>query len=195
MIPHAQALQWVHWWASGWQEADASWRIDELFAQQERALLESAGRVHHAAIARRLGLQTGLPAAPDPVVLRLSEWSGEARLRALLLIAEICGKGRASALQESEMLWCRRVAKALLPGQWLPPAWATGDAASDGLRLLRCRLDEACWRRARLLFAKPMAEAVESSPPAKLPGAKLAALWEAVVWRNQQFVQAGEQAC
>jgi hypothetical protein len=194
MIPHAECLQWVQWWASGWLRADQSWRIDEYFSPRERALVESASQLHHAAFAQRLGLPQGLPSAPDPVVLRLSEWS-DARSRALLLIAEICGKDRVADLHEAEILWCRRVARALLPGQWLPPEWVKGDPAVDGLRLLRCRLDEACWRRARLLFAKPMVEQVESCTPQALPAGKLATLWDAVVWKNQQLWQMGERAC
>lgn len=195
MLPHAQCLQWVQWWASGWLGADRSWRIEEYFSPPERTLVETASQLHHVAFARRLGLSPGLPAKPDPVVLQLSEWNADARSRALSLIAEICGKDRAVDLPEAERLWCRRVAKALVPGQWLPSEWAKGDPAVDGLRLLRCRLDEACWQRARLLFAKPMVEQVESAASESLPAAKLAALWEAVIWKNQQLWQMGEQAC
>ena len=195
MLPHAQCLQWVQWWASGWLGADRSWRIEEYFSPPERTLVETASQLHHLAFARRLGLSPGLPAKPDPVVLQLSEWNADARSRALSLIAEICGKDRAVELPEAERLWCRRVAKALVPGQWLPSEWAKGDPAVDGLRLLRCRLDEACWQRARLLFAKPMVEQAESAASERLPAAKLAALWEAVIWKNQQLWQMGEQAC
>lgn len=195
MIPHAQCLQWVQWWASAWRQADESWHIDEHFSPRERPLLESASQLHHAAVAKRLGLPQGLPSTPEPVVLRLSEWSGEARLRALLLGAEICGKDRGVDLHEAEILWCRRVAKALLPGQWLPPEWTKDDPVVGGLRLLCCRLDKACWLRARLLFAKPLVEQVEACAPQALPAGKLAALWDAVAWKNQQLCQAGEQAC
>lgn len=195
MIPYAECLQWVQWWTSGWLRADESWRIDEHFSPREWALVGSASQLHHAAFAERLGLPQGLPSKPDPVVLRLSEWSAEARSRALLLIAEICGKDRAADLHEAEILWCRRVAKALLPGQWLPPEWSKGDPGVDGLRLLHCRLDGACWPRARLLFAKQMVEQVESCTPETLPVAKLATLWDAVIWKNQQLWQRGEQAC
>lgn len=195
MIPHAECLQWVQWWASGWLGADQSWQVEDYFSPSERALLEPASHLHHVAFARRLGLSPGLPAKPDPVVLRLSEWNAETRSRALSLIAEICGKDRVVDLHEAERLWCRRVAKALLPGQWLPSEWAKGDPAVDGLRLLRCRLDGACWQRARLLFPRPMVEQVESGTPETLPAAKLAALWEAVIWKNQQLWQSGERAC
>ena len=44
-------------------------------------------------------------------------------------------------------------------------------------------------------FPKPMVEQVESAASERLPAAKLATLWEAVIWKNQQLWQTGEQAC
>ncbi|PAU60069.1 hypothetical protein [Pseudomonas indica] len=195
MIPHADCMRWAQWWATGWTGADESWGVEACFAPWERSMIEYAAPLHHGAFARRLGLSQDLPSHPDPVVLRLIDETVEARLHALLLVAEIFGKGRVVDLPDAEAQWCRRIARALLPGSWVPPEWAGDEPRVAGLRSLYGRLDAACWKRARLLFPRPLVEQVESCEPAPLPAAKLAALWDAVIWKNRCLWERGAQAC
>lgn len=172
------ALRWLRWWhADFWLQADESWRIQPL-ARLSAPLQRHYLRQHAACWQRTLGVP-GQLVAPEPMVLAISDLSGEQRAQLLIVVAEICAG--AMPLPAELKIWLRRLAKGMRTEYWLPAGlFTTGDSA-DSLCLLQA-LFPAIWPRLRLLF--PASDA-PVNPALSLPGHRLRPLWETAIWQVQ----------
>ncbi|WIL43845.1 serine kinase [Pantoea agglomerans] len=172
------ALRWLRWWhADFWLQADESWRIQPL-ARLSAPLQRHYLRQHAACWQRTLGVP-GQLVAPEPMVLAISDLSGEQRAQLLIVVAEICAG--AMPLPAELKIWLRRLAKGMRTECWLPAGlFTTGDSA-DSLCLLQA-LFPAIWPRLRLLF--PASDA-PVNPALSLPGHRLRPLWETAIWQVQ----------
>ena len=101
-----------------------------------------------------------------------------------LLAAEVAVRDIAMPLLAAgERAWCRRLARALMPGCW-PVAYPPGlTAESLGLAMLRAWLPTAAWARVRLHYHRALVEAGDAPTLNGIPAARLAPLWHAVIWR------------
>ncbi|MDI2591021.1 hypothetical protein NYP20_19160 [Pseudomonas sp. N3-W] len=182
-VSQAQALAWVRWWVEGARGADRDWRLGEEGVTPE--LLAWLRRHPGAWLDRHLHMTSTLPPAPNAHLLPLlgadsGQWS-----RVLSLVVTVCAGSEAlhpGALDRADLIWCRRLGRALQPGHWLPVQWPQGTPHIQGLRLLRAWVGEPVWQRLRLRFARPAIEEAERLAFDDLPAARLAALWQAVVW-------------
>ncbi|WP_051937047.1 hypothetical protein [Erwinia sp. 9145] len=180
-----QAGRWLHWWHQGyWQQADASWQENSFFAlppeQQQRLCWQ-----HPQAVATGFAIRPALPPAPQARLLAFIDLPADARAHSLGLLAGICAPQSApEMLTSANLIWCRRLTKALRCDNWLSNdcfhPWTTGS-----LLLLR-GLSPESWPRLRLLFPRGWAMQVDEYPAVALPASRLAALWDAVIWQIQQ---------
>jgi len=175
---------WLHWWQQGWwQQADASWSSDFFalpLAQQQKLCWQQP-----QAVAASFGISPALPPEPPARLLTLLAFSDDDWQRLLALLAAICAPQFAPAeMTGSDLIWCRRLSKALRCDSWLDAAcfqpWPVG-----GLLLLRT-LHPQSWPRLRLRFPYPWVEQLDEYPPLSLPVSRLAALYDAVIWQCQQ---------
>lgn len=173
------ALRWLRWWqADFWLQADESWHnapLARLSGPQQRYYL----RQHASCWHQTLGV-TGELAAPEPMVLAISDLSCEQRTQLLILVAEICAG--AMPLPAGLKIWLRRLAKGMRIECWLPAGLFTAGGSADSLCLLQA-LFPAIWPRLRLLF--PAGDA-PVSPALSLPAHRLRPLWETALWQVQQ---------
>ncbi|WP_158783740.1 hypothetical protein [Pantoea sp. BAV 3049] len=180
-----QAQAWLHWWHQGyWQLADESWANNGFYAlpaDQQQALAWQ----HPQAVAASFGIRADLPPEPQSRLLTLIELPGEAWLRLLALLAGICApQAEPPGLSSANLIWCRRLARALRCESWLPAGYFQ-PYTSGSLILLRSLHPES-WPRLRLLFPRDWVNQVAEYPSAKLPASRLAALLDAAIWQSQQ---------
>ncbi|WP_226499274.1 hypothetical protein [Pseudomonas sp. MWU16-30322] len=178
-----QALAWVRWWVQGARQAEADWALGEQnVATHCLAFLRS-----HSGpwLDAHLGMSAEWPATPNPVLLPLLSLDREQWRRVLNLVATVCAGSQTPqppGLSQPELIWCRRLGKALQPGNWLPPTALADTAEIRGLRLLRAWVGESVWSRLRLTFARSRVVDAERVSFASLPGQRLTSLWQAVSW-------------
>ncbi|WP_260954409.1 hypothetical protein [Pseudomonas citri] len=175
-------LNWLRWWAHGWSDAHPSW---ELAARcgVDAGLFETCGKLRYSWLSHRLEVRA-LPAQkPHPALLRLLLLEPQGRQRALELAVVICGGSEPlSTLDDACHTWCRRMAKALQPGNWIPEGWRQYPCEEAGLLLLKAWVGQPCWEKLRLGFARGAVEAVERITMPAMPSSRLDAMWEAVSW-------------
>nr|WP_113865240.1 type III secretion protein [Brenneria salicis]NMN91774.1 hypothetical protein [Brenneria salicis ATCC 15712 = DSM 30166]RBP65841.1 hypothetical protein DES54_104106 [Brenneria salicis ATCC 15712 = DSM 30166]RLM31875.1 hypothetical protein BHG07_03490 [Brenneria salicis ATCC 15712 = DSM 30166] len=182
-------LDWLTWWASGCvSQADDSWGAEALFA----ALPQRKQAFMHANIpllSRHFDLPMQLPPEPNSSLMQIGTLSAFQREQVLNLMAAVCQPQAPFAiLTDDQITWCRRLAKALRPGLWLPPHLMFADRHADALTLLRARYGEACWPRLRLLF--PQSWVTRSrEPDGVLPAGRLTALCDALIWKVAAVTQ------
>lgn len=172
---------WIRWWCTPWSWAHHIWH--DQFASLCGLPAEGCAQLmrgHCAEFLLSAGINPSQPPEPDPKLMQWLMLSAEQQNRALDLAGRICfGGDLAGATKNPDMdgdvheAWCRRLAKALRPGQWVEPK------ISDARQLLGAWTDAACWSRLRLCW-----------PPCELPETlaticshKLQTLWVAVFWR------------
>ncbi|MBT2375472.1 hypothetical protein [Pseudomonas fluorescens] len=184
----AQELMWVQWWIQLKQFADPSWELSRIALARKRLpsrlltfIEESAG----PGMAGFVVSIVGFPPRPHPRLWPFMFASKGEIQRVLALIVTICagqGARMREGLHPDDEVWCRRVGKALQPGQWLPQNWQVDDDDIFALRLLRAWVGNAIWERLRLQFSHPRIMQAERVIYEGLPARRLAALWQAVGW-------------
>ncbi|WOA51430.1 serine kinase [Dickeya solani] len=186
------ALRWSRWWCYGClRQADPSWREAVVFSEDEMALAP----VHHAAMRRRLGVAEALPPAPESTLLQLGQLDVEQRHQVLLLMAAVC-RETPGDLPEMLAVWCRRLAKALRPGLWLPPSLAFDQQREqDALAILRSRFPQACWSRLQLLYPRDWRDDAGQPLGEALPASRIAGLCDAIVWKATDGNPAAQEVC
>ncbi|MBX9404943.1 hypothetical protein K5E40_04545 [Pseudomonas baetica] len=183
-----QALAWVRWWVQGARRAESGWVLGEQGIEPRRlAFLRS-----HSGpwLDAHLGMSNEWPPSPNPVLLPLLSLDCTQWLRVLNLVVVVCAGSQSAevgGLSRAELVWCRRLGKALQPGHWLPPSWSADSPEIRGLRLLRAWVGEAVWRRLRLIFDRSRVAAAEAHCFAPLPPQRLTSLWQAVGWYALTF--------
>ncbi|WJY17214.1 serine kinase [Pectobacteriaceae bacterium CE90] len=177
-------LAWVQWWAYGCGlQADNSWHAAGSSAG-EAALLASVAPVYHHLLRSRRTVPDDFPAWPEPKLLHLAALHPVQRQWVLILIATVCREQPQNRLSESVSVWCRRLAKALRPGLWLPDTLLFNTRRdSDALCILRSHYPAACWSRLRLLFPQTVSEQAEQHEIGGLPAARITTLCEAIIWK------------
>ncbi|MFP8968065.1 hypothetical protein ACKC9G_15900 [Pokkaliibacter sp. CJK22405] len=174
-------LLWLVLWQTPWKVADNTWRRSLTNDVPERALM----LLDPAALRARQSL-AGLPPKPADTLLALVNFSPEQQLKALHIVAEVVERGAGGHdLDHETRLWCRRLAKAMMPGQWVYREREDAPGELIGLGLLRQWLTVSSWSRVRYLYRKPWVDEVEhwggDAPPRKLNQ-----LWNAVIWLISQ---------
>lgn len=175
---------WLHWWQQDWwRQADTSWSSD--FFNLPLAQQQSLAWQQPQAVAASFGISPALPPAPPARMMTLLVFEHSDWQRLLALLAAICAPQAAPPdLTGSDLIWCRRLSKALRCDSWLDAAcfepWPVG-----GLLLLRCLHPES-WPRLRLRFPHEWVKQLEEYPSLTLPATRLAALYDAAIWQCQQ---------
>ncbi|WP_213989513.1 serine kinase [Sodalis sp. dw_96] len=180
-------LDWLCWWTQGfWQSADTSWRQSRFFSLSP-ALQRRFARRYPAELGMSLGISPAPLTAPEALVLSISALSFDARRLMLDLVADICAAGeRASPLPPVLKIWCRRLAKGLRPGHWLPAPLFIDSPRADSLLLLKTLLP-AVWPRLKLQFnSDTVTECEQRDPPVPFSPSRLRPLWDAVLWQCQR---------
>ncbi|SLM63266.1 MULTISPECIES: serine kinase [Dickeya] len=172
-------LLWYRWWCYGClQQAHSSWHSGR-YHHREMAL----AAVHHAALCHRLGITPTLPPAPQPALRQLAQLNEPQRDRVLMLMATVCREG-GYPLPDALSLWCRRLAKALRPGLWLPAALRFDQQLrQDALAILHCRFPASCGSRLQLLYPREEGRAVIGSWRDNVPQSRVSALCDAIIWK------------
>ncbi|KAA5969530.1 MULTISPECIES: serine kinase [unclassified Pantoea] len=172
------ALRWLRWWHTEcWLQADESWCLPPL-ARLSVPVQRQFLRQHASCWQHTLGI-SGELAAPEPMVLAISDLPPQQRAQLLILVAEICGG--AMPLSAELKIWLRRLAKGMRVACWLPAGLFTTGGSADSLCLLQA-LFPTIWPRLRLLFP---AEEAPVSPALSLPDHRLRPLWEVALWQVQ----------
>lgn len=182
-MTHDQScLDWVRWWAGLCiLQAAPDWDEQHFFTPQIPRLRQFI-HVNPAEVGRYFDLPAQLPPEPEPSLMRLGALSADGRAQVLRLMAVVCRPaGTTPEISAEQVIWCRRLAKALRPGLWLPASCSFSDAA-DALSLLRVRYGELCWPRLRLLYPRAL---TDRCPLCKqsLPAGRLKALCDALIWK------------
>lgn len=169
--------RWLSWWCQAWQWADEGW-LQVTAVEPDIGLWPALMRSRHQDFMVALGIQ---PETPPVVIADILHWGSLSPLqrdRALALAACICcfPGVTGTRLLVAEADWCRQVAKALRPGQWIGPLYL------DVRLLLGAWLGESYWPRIRLYWP-PDQVGTLVMPTLALPTHKLEALWCAVFWR------------
>ncbi|NIL20248.1 type III secretion protein [Pseudomonas sp. ATCC PTA-122608] len=168
----SENLTWVRWWASPWEKAHQDWRTQTGFV--ETAVLS---RSHHARVSHLFGINPELPPSPSPTLLQLVLICAQQRDLVLILVNEVCNAPGDSGLNQEQLIWCQRLAKALGPD----PIPVNVD---DPLQYLRAWVAPVIWQRLRLSFARSRILQVEQHPKLTDPHGRLDTLWQAALWRT-----------
>ncbi|QTF08187.1 type III secretion protein [Brenneria izadpanahii] len=184
MTREQSRLDWVRWWAGQCVlQADPDWDEPRFFTPPSPRLRQFI-HANPLALGRYFDLPAQPPPAPEPSLMRLGALNADRRALVLRLMAVVCRPAEAPRdIAAEQVIWCRRLAKALRPGLWLPADCSFTDDA-DALALLRVHYGEACWPRLRLLYPRALSE---RSPLFKqsLPAGRLKALCEALIWKAE----------
>ncbi|WP_264085447.1 serine kinase [Dickeya chrysanthemi] len=174
------ALHWIQWWCYGClRQADASWLTTVAFSEDDLALAP----VHHTAMRHRLGIVETAPPPPESALLQLGQLNAEQRRQVLALIAAVCRETEGEQ-PDALAIWCRRLAKALRPGLWLPSSLAFGQRREqDALVILRSRFPASCWSRLQLLYPRDGCDGAAETPAEALPASRIASLCDAIIWK------------
>ncbi len=171
ITPMSEDLAWVRWWASPWKHAHPDWRTHAGVEQTE-----ALSRSHHGRMSLLFDIEPELPPAPSPALLQLVLASAPQRDLVLVLVNEVYNAPNDSRLNQEQLLWCQRLAKALAPDP-------TQMNIDDPLHYLRAWVAPAIWRRLRLNFARPRVLEVERQPKLMDSQGRLDTLWQAALWR------------
>lgn len=184
------ALRWSRWWCYDClRQADPSWWDESVFSEEQMALAP----VHHTAMRRYLGVGEAFPPAPEVTLLQLGQLDVAQRRQVLLLMAAVC-RETAGELPEALAVWCRRLAKALRPGLWLPPSLAFDrQRERDALVVLRCRFPPACWSRLQLLYPRDWRDSAGQPLSEALPASRIASLCDAIIWKAADTRSAAQE--
>ena len=167
----SEDLSWATWWALPWKHAHIDWLTQTGFVDAA-----ALSRSHHRRVSSLFGIEPELPPAASSALLHLVLSSAQQRDLVLILVNEVYNAPHDKRLNQEQLLWCQRLAKALPPG----PASSSID---DPLQYLRAWVAPAIWQRLRVCFARPRVLELERHPkPADTHG-RLDTLWQATVWR------------
>lgn len=167
----SEELSWVTWWAFPWRNAHIDWLTQTGFVETP-----ALSRSHHRRVSSLFGIEPGLPPASSSALLQLVLSTAQQRDLVLILVNEVYNTPHDKRLNQDQLLWCQRLAKALPPG----PVSARID---EPLHYLRAWVSPAIWQRLRLGFARPRVLELEQHPkPADTHG-RLDTLWQATIWR------------
>lgn len=176
MTPLDGREEWVRWWCSAWQWAHADWKVQFAAASGLATRdCEALMRSRHGEFLHSVGIVPSQPPEPCEHLMHWLALSPIQRELALSLARRICfaPPDLPPRANDSDTLWCQRLAKALRPGLWLDPL------VTDVRPLLGAWLGQACWSRLRLAWAP--GEVAESF--GDMPDNKLETLWQAILWR------------
>ncbi|WP_023639563.1 hypothetical protein [Dickeya zeae] len=173
-------LCWNQWWCYGClQQADPNWFDASCFDESDMTLAS----VHHTAIRHRLGLVEAYPPEPQNALLQLGQLEAMARHQVLVLIAAVC-RETLGELPQALAVWCRRLAKALRPGLWLPPSLTFSQhREQDALVILHHRFPASCRSRLQLLYPRDWSERAQEPLSKDLPASRIASLCDAIIWK------------
>lgn len=172
---------WLHWWACAWLQAAPDWTPAPL-AGIGRQRLAGLARSQHVALSRAYGIQPCAAPKPRLALLELIRADAQRRELTFTLVAALCAPQADFALTAEQRVWCRSIAKALRPGQWLV-------GGQDPLALLRTWAGPAAWQRLRLSLPRTRVISLEQNPAPRAPATKLDALWGGALWRSAQCIQ------
>lgn len=177
--------EWVKWWRNGWrQDRHCSWPSPvEL---RSPALRHAFCEYHHRRwIDRFFGVAPAAIPWPATGYITLITWTESEWQRLFRLCFSVCcGRvlPRQCVLSDQDAQWCRRLAKGLKPGWWLPPAVLTSrDPDLAAMLLLRCWTGEAVWLRMRFRLPKDKVERLPQAPAEPVAAKQLSALWQALI--------------
>ncbi|UCZ75058.1 serine kinase [Dickeya zeae] len=173
-------LRWNQWWCYGClQQADPSWFDASCFDESDMALAS----VHHTAIRHHLGLAEAYPPEPQNALLQLGQLEAMARHQVLVLIATVCREA-SGELPQALAVWCRRLAKALRPGLWLPPSLTFAQhREQDALVILHHRFPASCRGRLQLLYPRDWRDCAQEQLSKDLPASRITSLCDAIIWK------------
>ncbi|MCE8032131.1 hypothetical protein [Halomonas sp. MCCC 1A11057] len=182
-IDDPRLIEWLRFWQCPWVGMDVSWR-DTLRPGTDHGLEDAWQSMPPTLLRRRLYLEEEVPPMPGEALLHWHALSPQERVRVLRLAAEVAVRDIATPLLAAEeRAWCRRLARALMPGNW-PVAYPPGLTAEPlGLAMLRKWLPAAAWARVRLHYHRALVEAGDAPTLDGIPAARLDQLWHAVLWR------------
>ncbi|KMT55277.1 type III secretion protein [Pseudomonas fildesensis] len=167
----SEDLAWVRWWVCPWENAHLDWRT-HTDPMQTAAL----SRSHHGRVGSLFQIDPELPQRPSQALLQLVMASAQQRDLVLLLVNEVHNATQDNRLNQDQLLWCQRLAKALVPDP-MPVAF------EDPLHYLRAWVTPAVWQRLRLSFARPRVLELEQRPKLMGVHGRLDTLWQAALWR------------
>jgi hypothetical protein len=167
----SEQLAWAQWWARPWMSSHDDWRTPDKYPAINMLCISGASVAYPVE-----GVTPSLPPAPNSTVLRLALASTQQLDFVLALIENTCNPMAMLQLEDNHDIWCRRLAKALLPHMLSP--------GEDPLQLLRIWVETPVWQRLRFLFPYQRIIDLEKSPPSyQIEMGRLDTLWQAVVWR------------
>lgn len=176
--------QWITWWCSGWrQHMHSSWPLP-VALQLDHRLLALLELTHRHWLDSLYGIvPTPIPAPKMGITILIAlqpaQWH-----RLLQLVYCICAGHKTFSLEyltSQDKQWCRRVAKGLKPGLWLPASFLSLDPITMAILLLRDWLGPAVWTRMRFCFGREKVEEVETISSSVITEKILNPLWQAVI--------------
>lgn len=167
----SEDLNWAKWWAHPWENAHIDW-----FTQTGFVETAALSRSHHVRVSRLFDIEPQLPPPVSSVLLNLVLTRVQQRDLVLTLVNEVYNAPHDSRLNQEQLLWCQRLAKALPPD----PGPVSID---DPLQYLRAWVAPVVWQRLRLSFARPRVLELEQRPTRLDTHGRLDTLWQAAIWR------------
>ncbi|WP_416364427.1 type III secretion protein [Pseudomonas sp. NFX183] len=164
-------LSWVKWWAFPWRNAHIDWLTQTGFV--ETAALS---RAYHRRVSSLFGIAPELAPPTSPALLQWVLSRAQQRDLALTLVNEVYNAPHDSRLNQEQLLWCQRLAKAL-------PTGSAPVNVDDPLHYLRAWVAPNVWQRLRLNFARPRVLALEQHSRLADTHGRLDTLWKATIWR------------
>ena len=177
-------LEWVHWWRDNWRhQRHCSWPLPPELQSTTLYHLFSELNLRKQ-IDSFFGVEpviTPYPLAGFATLIKsdVQQWH-----QLFQLSFSVCSghlMPRNSFLSASDEQWCRRVAKGLKPGLWIPSSVMLPDPGIMGILLLRSWTGVTVWSRMRFCLAKREVEEAEQLITEKIPSKPLSALWQAVI--------------
>lgn len=182
-----QQIAWLRFWYAPWRDMAPSWKtwLCDTSALRADDWSESLMRsVAPHQLRQRFGIEWNEAPTPDPT---LSLWlcsEASQKHRACHLAGEMIQRGSAQAqLTPEDIEWCRHIAKALRPANWMTQSVLSLPSHCLGLWLFKQWVDDGFWQRSQLLFPRQWSLALEPYPNTPLPVNRLKPLWHSIVWR------------
>ncbi|WP_099235376.1 type III secretion protein [Pseudomonas sp. ICMP 460] len=167
----SEDLSWARWWAFPWENAHVDWLTQTGFVETT-----ALSRSHHGRVGSMFEIEPELPPPTSAALLKLVLSRAQQQELVLELVNEVYNAPPDSRLNQEQLLWCQRLAKALPTG---PIPLAVGDP----LHYLRAWVPPVIWQRLRLSFARPRVLELEQKPKLADTHGRLDTLWQATIWR------------
>ncbi|MPR01487.1 type III secretion protein [Pseudomonas sp. MAFF 212408] len=167
----SEDLSWARWWAFPWENAHVDWLTQTGFVETT-----ALSRSHHGRVSSMFEIAPELPPPTSAALLKLVLSRAQQQELVLELVNEVYNAPPGSQLNQEQLLWCQRLAKAL-------PTGPTPEAVGDPLHYLRAWVPPVIWQRLRLSFARPRVLELEQKPKLADTHGRLDTLWQATIWR------------